>query len=140
MLCFSVVGIAEGQEVGKLDITPFLKNTSVCSIVTNKADVLAGACYQAFSFRDWGSFNGGVLWDTNKAGDNESKPGVGGGAIAIGIRVDKAFGWAWSKAKMEERGAKLHFVVPQVEVGPAGGWHTRLGWFSGGFLNGKWPF
>lgn len=122
-------------QVAKLDLTPLLKDLGVCSVVTQHGDVLAGGCYTAASWA-WGSGQAGVLWDTNEENDNK---GVGGAFVAMGIRADKAFGWAWNRTGLAGKVA-LHFVVPAIELGPMGGYGHRFGWVCGGFVNGKWPF
>lgn len=121
----------------KLDITPFLTRLGVCSVVTNRGDVLAGGCYTPISW-SWGSGNIGVTWDTNDDGAGQTR-GVGGAVASLGIRADKAFGWAWDRSGLEKKGVQVHFVVPKIEVGPMGGYVQRLGWVYGAFLNGKWP-
>jgi len=132
----SLVGAAEK----KLDIGPLLKHFSVCSAITQKGDILAGGCYAPISWR-WGSANVGLIWDTNDGGDEiRSSRGVAGAVFAFGIRADKAWAWAWEGLDVEKRGVKVHFIVPKIEAGPMGGYHNRLGWITGGFLNAKWPF
>ena len=124
----------------KLDITPLLKNLGACSVITHKGDILSGGCYTPISWR-WGSTNIGLTWDTNDSGDEvRSAKGVGGVVFAVGVRADKAWNWTWSRLDLEKRGVAVHFVVPAIEVGPMGGYHHRLGWITGGFLNAKWPF
>ena len=128
---------AQAQDSGKLNITPFLERLNICSVITHKQDILAGGCFSAASWA-WGSANVGVTWDTNDKG--EGQKGVGGVIMAVGIRADKAFGFLWRKSGLEKRGVVLHFVVPQFEVGPMGGYNNQLGWIYGGFLNVKIPF
>lgn len=129
-------------EPPKFDLAPLLSRLSVCTAVGQRAadlgpkaqgQFLAGGCYAPISW-GWGSLNGGVLWK-----GNGSDSGLGGAMGAVAVRADLACAYVWSKADLERRGVRTHFVVPQLELGPMAAWHERTGWLLGLYLKGSWP-
>lgn len=111
---------------GNLDLAGLVKSLHPVYVYDQHGDSLAGADIHALTLSsaggvEWLHVCPGVVWRTSD--------GLGGPMASIRVRWDNllgnALGTSW--AQKHVKAVKL----PQVEMGPFGGYIARLGWLYG---------